>query len=790
MKRLTLLFLLSVAFSIVMAQNTIYSRIKIMTDQAGIADLMSKGVAIDDGQVKQGVWVICELSLEDIAIIASSGYSYEVLIPDVTRYYQERNAPFINDPNSVKDLNYPLNRDWPVPAGFELGPVGGFLTIDQAYQHLDDMAAQYPNLISPRYTLNTVTHEGRTMYWVRVSDNPTVNEDEPEVLYTGMHHARECIGMQQQIFYLCYLLENYATDPDVQYILNNFELYFIPIVNVDGYAENINTNPSGGGMWRKNKRDNGDGTFGVDLNRNYGYMWGYDDEGSSPFTYDETYRGPYAFSEPEITNIRDFCNDHEFKIALNYHSYAGLLLHAWGYTPDLPPDNDILHAYGEIMTKENNYTFGPGNTTIYNTNGGSDDWMYGEQTTKPKTFAYTPEVGNGGDGFWPSIDRIIPLCQESMWQNIMAARLCGPYATVTDISPSIIEETSGNFDFEIQRLGMDETGIYVVSITPLNDAIAAIGDPITYDNLEILETQTGSFAYTLKEGIQSGSEILYLLSVDNGFGVTSDTISKIFGTPVVIFEDDGNTLSKWTSSQWNITGVQYHSPDYSIADSPIGEYNNYDNNVMTLNSPIDITSAVYAVLNFWARWDIETGYDYVQVFATMNNGGTWIPLDGRYTKPGSEYQAPGQPVYDGLQQEWVQEEISLAGFLGYPIKLRFTLKSDSWVTADGFYWDDMTVTVVDNTIGISDPGSQNYFHLNGPVPNPAHDMVNFTYSLNKPAGSINLVVINNTGQVMTDMGIEGQNIVTLSVSGWSQGIYYYQFRIDGMTSASGKIIVK
>ncbi len=215
-----------------------------------------------------------------------------------------------------------LSRDWPVPEGFELGTCGGFLTIDQLLATLDNMATLYPDLISPKYALNYPTHNDRELYWVRLSDNPTTNEDEPEVLYTGMHHAREAIGMQLLVYYMYYLLENYDTDPDVQYIVNNFELYFVPIINMDGYAYNIQNQPNGGGEWRKNRRQNDDGSYGVDINRNYGYMWGYDDNGSSPYPWDDTYRGPSAFSEPETMDIRDFCNEHEFSYAINYHSYA------------------------------------------------------------------------------------------------------------------------------------------------------------------------------------------------------------------------------------------------------------------------------------------------------------------------------------------------------------------------------------------------------------------------------------------------------------------------------------
>jgi murein tripeptide amidase MpaA len=97
------------------------------------------------------------------------------------------------------------------------------------------------------------------------------------------------------MYYMWYLLENYGTDPEATYLVDNREMYFVPCFNPDGYEYNRQTDPNGGGMWRKNRRNNG-GSYGVDLNRNFGYMWGYDDLGSSPIPSSETYRGPSAFS--------------------------------------------------------------------------------------------------------------------------------------------------------------------------------------------------------------------------------------------------------------------------------------------------------------------------------------------------------------------------------------------------------------------------------------------------------------------------------------------------------------
>jgi len=103
------------------------------------------------------------------------------------------------------------------------------------------------------------------------------------------------------------------------------------MVNPDGYTYNENTYPNGGGMWRKNRRVNGGNEFGVDINRNYGYKWGYDNQGSSPDSSSETYRGPGAFSETETQAVKYFAEQHNIQITLNYHTYGNLLIYPWGY---------------------------------------------------------------------------------------------------------------------------------------------------------------------------------------------------------------------------------------------------------------------------------------------------------------------------------------------------------------------------------------------------------------------------------------------------------------------------
>ena len=136
--------------------------------------------------------------------------------------------------------------------------MGGYLTYTEALQEIDDMASLYPDLISVRAPIsNFTTFEGRNLHWVRISDNASMDENEPEVLYTAVHHAREAITIQQMVYFMWYILENYDSSDEIKTIIDNTELYFVPFVNPDGFVYNETTNPNGGGLWRKNRRNHG-----------------------------------------------------------------------------------------------------------------------------------------------------------------------------------------------------------------------------------------------------------------------------------------------------------------------------------------------------------------------------------------------------------------------------------------------------------------------------------------------------------------------------------------------------
>lgn len=397
-----------------------YSRLKIYLDSPNtLEELAALGLAVDHGERTADRAFIVELSQAEIELMKGN-FRYEVLVNDMEKFYTERTQKDLAEPTPIdQPENFPCT--FTTPANFNTGTMGSYLTLDEVMAELDEMRTLYPNLITVREALPGTTAQGRQLFWVRISDNPDTDEDEPEALYTGMHHAREPMSIMNLIFFMHYILENYASDPDVQEIIDNTELYFIPCLNPDGYEYNRSTNPSGGGMWRKNRRNNGNGTYGVDLNRNYGYQWGYNNSGSSPTSSSETYRGPSAFSEPETQMVRDFCLGHEFVTALNDHAYGNYLIVPWGYINVLA-EATLYAGIGDDLNTCNNYLVGNCYTTVgYAVNGTSDDWMYGEQTAKDKIYAITPEIGTSSDGFWPPPSKILPYCNDMMYTNLRTA---------------------------------------------------------------------------------------------------------------------------------------------------------------------------------------------------------------------------------------------------------------------------------------------------------------------------------------------------------------------------------
>lgn len=751
----------------------------------GVAHLLALGIAADHGERKSGVSITTDLSDAEQAVLQAHGIPFQVLIPDISAWY----AAHAHDPAPMdaadRTVECALPADIPVPEHFTTGSMGGYYTWEEMIAILDSMAALHPDLISVKQSIGS-SWEGRPLYMVRISNNPGVDQDKPEVLYTALHHAREPASLSQVIFYMWHVLENYGTDPEITWLVDHTEMYFVPCVNPDGYVFNETTSPGGGGMWRKNRRDNGDGTFGVDLNRNYGYEWGLDDDGSSPSTDSEVYRGPAAFSEPETQAVRDFCIAHDLRLALNYHTYGNLLIYPWGYAYSLyTADSAVFSTYGLQFAKDNHYLTGTGDQTVqYVTNGDSDDWMYGEQDAKPKILSMTPEAGLDNEGFWPPASRINAICKENVTQNLRMAHMAYIHGITTDRTPPVVAAPQAYFTYDMERLGQEQ-GPITVSVTPL-DLVLSVGPAKTYSDMALLETRTDSIALTLAPGAVTGDRIRFVVVTDFGGYAHRDTLTKVVGDAVIALADNGSSLGNWTGS-WGIDVSTYHTPPSCLSDSPSGPYPNNSVEPLDLAEPIDLSASGSAELSFWAKWDIEPNYDQVQVLAS-SNGMDWQPLCGIYTHAGSSNQSVGEPLYDGRRPDWVQEHMDLADFLGGPVHLRFQLRSDQFVAKKGFFLDDVVMTTsAEGPSAIPE-------HERGPSvqcgPNPASDLVRVRFDLPGRAGNNTLVVRNAVGSVMYRQPlVQRQGDVLLATTAWSAGVYFLSIVGEGPSTPVQRLVI-
>ena len=243
------------------------------------------------------------------------------------------------------------------------------------------------------------SYQGRDLWVAKVSDNVATDENEPEVLFDGLHHAREHLSLEQTLAILKWLTTGYGTDPRVTSIVNSREIWIVFAVNPDGAEYDLTGNPFR--EWRKNRQPNaGTTAVGTDINRNYGYRWGCCG-GSSGAKNAVTYRGAAAFSTPEASAIRDFMASRringrqQIKLAITFHTAGEQILWPYGYTKtDVPADMTVedhtaLAKMGQAMAKLNGYT-PMQSSSLYVTDGDEIDWAYGHERIWMYTFEMYP----------------------------------------------------------------------------------------------------------------------------------------------------------------------------------------------------------------------------------------------------------------------------------------------------------------------------------------------------------------------------------------------------------------
>jgi carboxypeptidase T len=702
-------YLIMLLFSISLFVTTFpqnFKQVKIYIQSLqDVEELQNAGLEFDHPNVTKDNAIMVLIDDEDFQKLQMTNFSYDVQIDDWFDYYSKLPKLIESEKASIIQKS----KDSYGVEGFGFGSMGGFYTLAEVISKIDSMRLLYPNLITSKVSIGN-SIENRPIYMVKISDNADIDENEPEILYTALHHAREPQGMMQMIYFMYYLLENYNTNSSVQYIVNNRELHFIPVLNPDGYEYNRTTNPGGGGLWRKNRRNNG-GSYGVDLNRNYGpyAYWNAPNGGSSTSPTSDTYRGTAPFSEPETTNLKNFVAARYFKNALNYHTYSNLLIYPYGALGQETPDSAIFREFARDMTAYNGYTYGTDLQTVgYSTRGNSDDYFYDGDTLSNhgKIFAMTPEVGS--TGFWPSQPEIFPLAIENVLPNLYYAYVAGEYVSV--VNPYFSQQffnPGDNVNLTIPQLknkGLSNASNISLSLSSDNPLINIMSGSVNIGNIpaRTIVNNNQNLSFSIASSMPADVNVKMLLTISTaGTPMFTDTLSFITGTPIMVFADSTNDpLLLWnitsipTTPKWEATNLSFHSSPTSFTDSKTGDYVSNATVTMSLKNAIDLSANEHPRLSFWTKFDIENGWDYGQVEISTNNGSTFTPLSGIYTTLGSgSFQPNGEPLYDGIQTSWVNEIMDLSNYNTSQVKIKFELKTDGSVVEDGWYVDDIRVVI-------------------------------------------------------------------------------------------------
>ncbi len=595
---------------------------------------------------------------DDLDRLDALGVPYSVEIEDLQSFYADRIAA---DPGP--QVGATTLGQWLTPA-FGSGSMGGYYTYSEMVSVINQIQAAYPSLVSVPQSLGT-TLQGRDLWAFRVSDNPGVSEGEPEVRMDAMHHAREPMSMHALIWYVLFLTEEYATDPLAAYLVDEREQWFVPVVNPDGYVYNETIAPGGGGLWRKNRRNNGGGIFGVDLNRNYDFQWGYDNIGSSGSANSETYRGPAAASEREVAAMQTFMAAHSFVTVLTVHCHGNLWLRPYGYDVFDPANVADYIEVGDLAVEFNQYAHVPG-TVLYPANGVTDDYDEGVHGS----MAWTPEIGNDTDGFWPATSRIIPLAMENQMAFARTALAAGAYMRASDVQTS---DPAGDGDgfFEpgetidvvvtARNSGWGTPGTNVIGrVTTTSPDAAASAPTFDFGAVTGFSDTTNAatpFTLTILGNPAPGTVIPFQVELDyegttvigdfqvitgERFAFAIDNVEADHGWSV---GDTGDTATTGIWTRADPTGTTFSGEDLNPEDDHTAGASSMcfvtgngrgaagnddvDGGATTLFSPpFDLSGATVAYVSYWRWWADLSFVDDVFVAEISNDAGqNWTTLE-------------------------------------------------------------------------------------------------------------------------------------------------------------------
>lgn len=308
--------------------------------------------AINDPQIEQNLSYIDNLKVVKI-IISQPSTLGELIDHDIDIIEMEHSKNYAVVLASSVELEWFDAMDFPYEIlygsiaemnGWDTNPavLRDFTNYAALTTQLEDIEDTYPD-IAKLYDLGQSV-QGRTIWGLKITDNPTIEEDEPEVRICGCHHGDELMSVELPLLLAWYLVDNYGSDPYIEGLVDNRETWIIPMVNPDGREATTRYNANG-----------------IDLNRDYGYMWG---------VYSDCY------TQPETRAIRTHALDNNFVLSLSFHTSGDIVNYIWNYKGQPVADNAVVVFLSQQYGSHNGYWVVEG-FDWYQTKGDTNDFSYG-----------------------------------------------------------------------------------------------------------------------------------------------------------------------------------------------------------------------------------------------------------------------------------------------------------------------------------------------------------------------------------------------------------------------------
>jgi len=667
-----------------------YDRILIKATDNSIFEKLASHQLYADHPIRKKEGYVVVFNSVEMDILKSTDIEYEILIPDLEAWYQKRILKEMKDPAIQKMMKTST-------PGFTLGNHAGYYTPIGINSKLNEISNNYPNIAAAKVSIGT-TYEGREIYMLKISDNPNIDESatEPAVYYDAMQHAREPLSMMTTIYYMFWLVENYGTDPEATHIINNRELFFVPIVNVDGYMHNITTNPLGGGLWRKNRSlNNGSGCVGTDLNRNYDSDWSLVGTSTNPCS--DVFHGAGPFSEPETVVVRDFLATINPTIAFTSHSASEIYLESgW----DVSRSQEQYYAdYSLDMCEAEDYAYGQGDDILYGASGTASRYL-----NQVGAIAWTPEIGSD---WWEPASEIITYAEKHLPIFKYAASIAGDYPDIKQVTinngSDLFAGQTYNLAVEIFNKGRTQSANNVsIQVVNTSSNVTVVNATTTIAGVAARQTAwsgANPISLTINNNASDGDIVEVELSVmANGVEYERETQRWVVGTQNILFTEDGSNglggfVENSTFIPWDTTFVMKRSGNECIADSRLEAAYNNSTTTLSMSNPVDLTGTVNPVLEFWIAWGMsnssarsaDSPYEDFVTLELRQNGGAWNPIS---TDDTDTYN--GQPEFV-LNNSWAKQIVDLSAYIGSTIEFRFVMNASYQRRPDGVFIDDFRI---------------------------------------------------------------------------------------------------